>query len=95
MDFVPNHVSNMHPYFIDARDNAQSKYREWYDIAHVLLMKRFYFQKDGNYLCFLDVKELPKLNLEFKECRDHVTNAALFWYEKIRENVIEKVRYWN
>ena len=25
-DFVPNHCSNMHPYFIDAQKNKNSKY---------------------------------------------------------------------
>lgn len=29
-DFVPNHCSWEHPYFIDAQENEDSKYRDWF-----------------------------------------------------------------
>jgi len=68
-DFVPNHCSNKHPYFLDAQNNKDSIYGEW-----------FYFKKwPKNYLCFLSVKELPKLNLDNKEAREHIINAAKYW----------------
>ena len=36
MDFVPNHCYETHPFFIDAKNNINSKYRKW-----------FYFIKEG------------------------------------------------
>jgi maltose alpha-D-glucosyltransferase/alpha-amylase len=30
IDLVVNHTSNEHPWFVDARKNPESKYREWY-----------------------------------------------------------------
>ena len=68
-DFVPNHCSNQHPFFKDAQRNQNSQYRDW-----------FYFTKGSDeYLCFLSIKELPKLNLENPETRDHMVNAAKHW----------------
>jgi len=37
MDFVPNHCYETHPFFIDAKNNINSKYRKW-----------FYFIKEGD-----------------------------------------------
>lgn len=68
-DFVPNHVSKIHPFFKDAQEKKDSVYRDW-----------FYFKSwPDKYLCFLSVKDLPKLNLENPEARNHVINAAKQW----------------
>ena len=68
-DFVPNHCSHLHPFFKKAKENQNSHYRKW-----------FYFKRwPDQYLCFLSFKEIPKLNLENKDTRDHIMNAALYW----------------
>jgi len=68
-DFVPNHCSKKHPFFIDAQENRNSKYNNW-----------FYFNKWPNeYLSFLSIKEIPKLNLDNKETSDYIINAAKYW----------------
>lgn len=68
-DFVPNHVSKYHPYFLDAQQNKNSDYSNW-----------FYFTDWPNeYQCFLSVKDLPKLNLQHETARRHVIDAALYW----------------
>ncbi|HXK38210.1 MAG TPA: alpha-amylase family glycosyl hydrolase [Candidatus Paceibacterota bacterium] len=70
-DFVPNHVSDKHPYFLDAQRNFMSKYRDW-----------FYFTNWPNsYLTFLSVKELPKLNLENLDTRAYIIEAAEKWMD--------------
>ncbi|MDP2861003.1 MAG: alpha-amylase family glycosyl hydrolase [bacterium] len=69
MDFVPNHVSHQHPYFLDAQSNKSSQYRNW-----------FYFTRwPEKYLCFLSYRELPKINLDDAAARDHIVKAAKYW----------------
>jgi glycosidase len=68
-DFVPNHCSNQHPYFLEAQQNKSSEYIKW-----------FYFNKWPNdYLCFLSIKQLPKINLNNSYARDYIINAAKHW----------------
>jgi len=68
-DFVPNHCSSKHPFFKDAQHNQSSRYKDWFCFT----------RWPDEYLCFLSVKELPKLNLENPETRDHVVDAAKLW----------------
>lgn len=68
-DFVPNHCSRKHPFFKDAQTEKSSPYYDW-----------FYFTKWPNeYLSFLNVKEIPKINLKNQQARKHIINAAKFW----------------
>ena len=68
-DFVPNHCSRKHLYFIEAQSNKNSPYCDW-----------FYFtQWPDEYLSFLSVREIPKINLNNEQARDHIINAAKFW----------------
>ncbi len=70
-DFVPNHCSARHPYFLNAQEYRKSIYHDW-----------FYFKKwPGKYLCFMDVKLLPKLNLENRETYKHITGSAKYWLD--------------
>jgi cyclomaltodextrinase len=68
-DFVPNHCSKEHPFFKEAQKNKDSQYINW-----------FYFTRWPNeYLCFLNVQEIPKLNLDNPPTRDHIVRAAKYW----------------
>jgi len=68
-DFVPNHCSEKHPFFQEAIRNKKSKYYHW-----------FTFKKwPDDYLCFMDIRELPKLNLDIAEARDYIISAAKYW----------------
>jgi len=68
-DFVPNHCSKDHPFFREAQHDRNSSYTDW-----------FYFTRwPDEYLCFLSVKEIPKLNLDNPSTRDHIVNAAKYW----------------
>lgn len=80
MDFTANHVSEHHPYFVEARDNPDSQYRDW-----------FYFDNENSkkYLTFLDFSSLPKLNLDFEPAREHIISSALYW---IRELGVDGIR---
>lgn len=68
-DFVPNHCSRHHRFFLEAQKDKGSRYFKW-----------FTFNKWPNdYLCFLDVGALPKLDLDNPETRDHIVQAAKYW----------------
>jgi glycosidase len=68
-DFVPNHCSSQHPYFLDAHRNKVSLYCRW-----------FHFRKwPDDYLCFLSITDLPKLNLDNRHAREHIIDAAKYW----------------
>lgn len=68
-DFVPNHCSWKHPFFIDAQKNRNSRYSLW-----------FYFRRwPDDYLCFLSFRELPKINLEHGPAGEHIIKSAKYW----------------
>jgi len=71
-DFVPNHVSVEHEFFREASSFPNSEYRDW-----------FYFREwPDSYLSFLDFdQDLVKLNLENRDARAHVIDAAKKWLE--------------
>ena len=68
LDFVANHVSNKHKFFISALNDKSSVYRNW-----------FVFGRNNSYMSFLDVKELPKLNTKNRDVVNYLIDAALYW----------------
>jgi cyclomaltodextrinase len=69
MDFVLNHVSREHPYFLDAVSDPESRYRDW-----------FHFTRwPDAYLSFLNFPDLPKLNLRNPDVMEHVASVAEYW----------------
>ena len=68
-DLVPNHCSAHHPFFRDAVQNWDSRYRDW-----------FIFDRwPDRYLSFLDFKELPKINLDHPEAREYMIGVGEYW----------------
>ena len=70
LDWVPNHLHSTHPFFQEALQSKRSRYREW-----------FYFDRHGDHLSFLDVPELPKLNLDHPEARRYMIDCAKNWLD--------------
>lgn len=70
MDFVANHVHESHPIFKEAARDPGSPYRNW-----------FLFRGPDAYVGFLNMRELPKLNLREPAAADYVTTAALHWLD--------------
>jgi glycosidase len=69
MDFVPNHTSERHPYFIDAGDHGEaSPYWEYYDR-----------DEGGNPTHYFSWSHLPNLNFDNPEVRRFMTEAFTFW----------------
>ncbi|MCB9135085.1 MAG: alpha-amylase [Anaerolineales bacterium] len=73
LDFVPNHWSNQHPTFLDAKTDPTSPYRGWY----------IWREWPEEYASFFDVKTMPKLNLsEGSPARAYLLDAAKYWLEQ-------------
>ena len=70
-DFVPNHCSREHPFFKEAQENKNSPYVKWFYFTHW----------PDEYLCFLSIKDIPKINLHHPPARDHVIDAAKYWLQ--------------
>lgn len=68
-DFVPNHCSNKHPFFLDAVKNRNSNYHDWF----------IFDSWPDNYKCFRKYKELPKINLDNEQARGHLLDSARKW----------------
>ncbi len=73
LDFIANHTSDQHPYFLSAYHNPFSAFRDWYR----WLPK----EKVGyhNYEFHNDWDTLPNLNYENPNVRQYILNAAEFW----------------
>lgn len=72
LDFVANHVSYKHPFFVSALNNEKSRYRKW-----------FVFDRKDNYMSFLGFKGLPKLNTKNRDVINYLTEAGLFWINNL------------
>jgi glycosidase len=76
VDFVMNHSSNRHPWFLSARQSADSPYRNYYII-----------RDDGSYVANF-ATSMPDLNygtvatLETMPVWDAICSAAEFWLER-------------
>lgn len=68
VDFVGNHCSDQHPFFLEAQANPNSKYRDW-----------FYFRNDGTYQSFFGGGELPHLCHDNPEARKYIIDLACHW----------------
>lgn len=69
LDLVCNHSSHKHPFFLDARANPKSPYRNWYTFDDSKL----------GYRSFFGVKSMPKINLDNPDARAWMLDVARFW----------------
>ncbi len=71
MDFVPNHWSSQHPSFVEATQDPNSPYVQWYTFD----------EWPNDYKSFFGVKDLPQINLRYGPARAHVLEAARYWLD--------------
>lgn len=70
LDMACNHISNEHPIFLDALNDENSPYRDW-----------FFFDNDleHGYKGFFNVKTMPEINLSHPDAREWMVNNAVRW----------------
>jgi alpha-amylase len=72
LDFVPSHLSSLHPFFQDALGDPGSAYADWFlwtNAAHT------------TYASFDGVSGMPRFNHHNPEVVDYLSEAALSWLD--------------
>ena len=82
LDAVFNHCSNLHPFFLDVKQNGRrSPYWNWFFIKKWPIPDRFARHKDALewYECWWGYHTLPKLNYTHPEVEEYFLKVAQFW----------------
>lgn len=69
LDLVCNHISNEHPYFVDALNNPDSQYRNWF----------LFDDSEIGYKTFFNVASMPFIDLSNPDARKWMLNVAQYW----------------
>jgi glycosidase len=72
LDFVPNHVSNEHPFFKSAVTDPHSPYRHYFKFTHW----------PDHYETFFGVKTLPQLDNDYPPTRQYTIDSAVYWMKE-------------
>lgn len=71
-DFVINHTDSLHPFFLDAYKNPNSKYSSWYQFTN---------KENSDWNHFGVERKMPKLNFENEEVQNYFIEVAKFWID--------------
>lgn len=95
MDFVPNHTSSVHPWFLESRSSKNNSKRDWYiwkdgkdgsppnNWHSVFGGSAWEFdKKTGQYYLHSFLKEQPDLNWRSDEVRNEMYKVLEFWLHK-------------
>lgn len=70
LDMACNHISNQHPLFLEASNDENSQYRDWFFFSD---------HSPNGYKTFFGVAEMPRVNLDFPPARDWMIANAVKW----------------
>jgi len=90
LDFVPNHSSDQHPWFLESRSSRSSPKRDWYIWrdepnnwqSHFGGSAWAFDEKTGQYYLHEFLKEQPDLNWRNPEVKAAMFDALRFWLRK-------------
>jgi alpha-glucosidase len=98
LDLVPNHTSDRHPWFVDARSSRTAKYRDWYVWAdpkpdgsppnnwvnnfHPGQPAWTFDEATGQYYLNHFLASQPDLNWWNEEVRDEFDRILRFWFDR-------------
>lgn len=82
IDLVLNHTSSEHPFFVDANNNLQSPYRDWYVWTGVSNGSHWHKGNNGFYYGFFD-KNKPDLNYNNPEVTKEMEKVVDYWLNNI------------
>ena len=93
LDFVPNHTSDQHPWFQNAKSGRNAEKRDWYiwcdsgpggeppnNWVSIACGRAWSLDEaSGQYFCHLFLKEQPDLNWRNPDVRNAMYDAMRFW----------------
>lgn len=90
LDFVPNHTSDRHPWFLESRSSRDNARRGWYIwrdkpnnwISHFGGSAWEYDEHTGQYYLHEFLKEQPDLNWRNPAVKQAMFNTLRFWLDK-------------
>lgn len=96
IDVVPNHSSSRHPFFVQARADRTSPYRDWYLwsdpsvdggppnnwVSHFGGPAWSLDADSGQYYCHLFHREQPDLNWRNRDVRRYFVETITYWCER-------------
>jgi glycosidase len=82
IDLVLNHTSSQHPFFVDANNNPQSPYRDWYIWADSYSANHWYTGMTGYYYAFFG-SGMPDLNYKNPDVTAQMYNVVRFWLKDV------------
>jgi alpha-glucosidase len=90
LDFVPNHTSDQHPWFVESRSSRDNPKRNWYIWRDQPNNWQSHFggsaweldQKTGQYYLHEFLKEQPDLNWRDPVVKEAMFDALRFWLRK-------------
>lgn len=72
LDLACNHISNQNAYFVDALNNPDSPYRDWF----------IFDDSPEGYKTFFGSKEMPYINLQHPTARDWMCSVGQYWLKE-------------
>jgi cyclomaltodextrinase len=69
LDLVCNHISHKHPIFVDALNDPDSPYRDWFTFD----------ESRVGYRSFFGVEQMPQLNMQNADARRWMIGHAEYW----------------
>jgi len=82
IDLVLNHTSSQHPFFVEANNNLQSPYRDWYLWSNIAVNNNWHKGKNGYYFGLFS-SEMPDLNYNNPAVTKEMENVVSFWLNDI------------
>ena len=95
LDFVPNHTSDQHPWFLESRSDSENPKRDWYIwkdpqpdgsppnnwVSYFGGSAWEWDENTAQYYLHLFTKEQPDLNWRHPDVADEMFNVLRFWME--------------
>ncbi|MDP9372137.1 MAG: alpha-amylase family glycosyl hydrolase [Chloroflexota bacterium] len=96
LDYVPNHTSDQHPWFVESRSSRDNPKRDWYLwrdpapdggppnnwLSHFGGPAWAFDEATGQYYCHLFLKEQPDLNWRNPEVQRAMLDVLRFWLDR-------------
>jgi alpha-amylase len=82
IDLVLNHTSSEHPHFIEANNDPQSPYRDWYIWSETPQGNYWHEGKHGYYFGFFQ-DGMPDLNYRNPDVTTEMENVVKFWLNEV------------